>query len=60
MSVHAHPLLFILLHSSNLKKEEIHGLSMKVRKGEWWMPRLIQAMKDVISCDKRRVGANDL
>ena len=28
------------------------GLSEKVRKGEWWMPRLIQAMKDVISCDK--------
>ena len=24
------------------------------------MPRLSQAMKDVISCDKLRVGANDL
>ena len=23
------------------------------------MPRLIQAMKDVISCDKQRVGANN-
>ena len=31
----------------------------KVRKGVWWMPWLIQAMKDVISCDKPRVGAND-
>ena len=24
------------------------------------MPRLSEAMKDVISCDKLRVGANDL
>ena len=31
----------------------------KVGKGGWRMPRLIQAMKDVISCDKPRVGAND-
>ncbi len=36
------------------------GKGEKVRKGVWWMPRLIQAMKDVISCDKPRVGANDL
>ena len=26
----------------------------KVTKGEWWMPRLLQAMKDVISCEKPR------
>ena len=26
----------------------------KVEKGAWWMPRLTQAMKDVISCDKLR------
>ena len=26
----------------------------KVEKGEWRMPRLSQAMKDVISCDKLR------
>ena len=32
----------------------------KVGKGERRMPWLIQAMKDVISCDKPRVGANDL
>ena len=32
----------------------------KVVKGVWRMPRLSQAMKDVISCDKPRVGANDL
>ena len=30
---------------------------VKVGKGEWRMPRLLQAMKDVISCDKRGVGA---
>ena len=32
----------------------------KVRKGVWRMPRLTEAMKDVISCDKLRGGANDL
>ena len=32
----------------------------KVNKGVWWMPWLTQAMKDVISCDKPRVGANNL
>ena len=31
----------------------------KVEKGAWRMPWLSQAMKDVISCDKRGVGAND-
>ena len=35
-------------------------ISTKVGKGVWWMPRLIQAMKDVISCDKLRVDANNL
>ena len=32
----------------------------KVRKGAWRMPWLTEAMKDVISCDKPGVGANDL
>ena len=32
---------------------------MKVGKGVWRMPWLLQAMKDVISCDKPRGGAND-
>ena len=31
----------------------------KVRKGAWRMPWLTEAMKDVISCDKLRVGANN-
>ena len=40
---------------------QIHiGTQAKVRKGVWWMPRLTEAMKDVISCDKPWVGANDL
>ena len=32
---------------------------MKVIKGVWWMPRLTEAMKDVISCEKLRGGANN-
>ena len=33
-------------------------MAMKYEKGVRWMPRLLQAMKDVISCDKLRQGAN--
>ena len=36
------------------------GTQAKVRKGVWRMPRLTEAMKDVISCDKPWGGANDL
>ena len=32
----------------------------KVRKGAWGMPRLSEAKKDVISCEKLRRGANSL
>ena len=32
----------------------------KVSKGAWRMPWLTEAMKDVISCDKLRVDANNL
>ena len=35
-------------------------MAMKYEKGVRWMPRLLQAMKDVISCEKLRVGANTL
>jgi hypothetical protein len=31
----------------------------EVNKGAWRMPRLSEAKKDVISCDKLRVGANN-
>ena len=36
------------------------GDSKKVEKGARWRPWLTEAMKDVISCDKPRVGANNL
>jgi tRNA(Phe) wybutosine-synthesizing methylase Tyw3 len=32
----------------------------KVSKGVWGMPRLSEAMKDVISCEKLRGGANNI
>ena len=32
----------------------------EVNKGIRWMPWLSEAMKDVISCDKPRLGANIL
>ena len=35
-------------------------IDKKVIKGAWRMPRLSEAMKDVISCDKLRVSANNL
>ena len=38
----------------------VDAAKKKARKSVWWMPRLTEAMKDVISCDKLRVGANDL
>ena len=31
---------------------------LEMHKGTWRMPWLSQAMKDVTSCDKPRVGAN--
>ena len=36
------------------------SIGEKVGKGAWRMPWLTEAMKDVISCDKPRVGANIL
>ena len=42
---------------ASLSQDE--DVAKKVRKGVWRMPRLTEAMKDVISCDKLRVGAND-
>jgi hypothetical protein len=32
----------------------------KRTKGVWRMPRLSEATKDVVSCEKLRGGANDL
>ena len=41
-------------------KQKENTVIKKVRKGVWRMPRLTEAKKDVISCDKPRVGANNL
>ena len=46
-----HFLIFTFLHFPYMAK---------VNKSEWRMPRLTEAMKDVISCDKLGLGANDL
>ncbi len=35
------------------------GMYAKEEEGAWRMPWLTEAMKDVISCDKLRLGAND-
>ena len=49
------------LFSIQIRKDEMMDTVIKkVRKGVWRMPRLTEAMKDVISCDKPRVGANNL
>ncbi len=32
----------------------------KVYKGEWGMPRLLEAKKDVVSCEKLRGFANEI
>ena len=55
----------------NARKQEVYviphaswdvcvNVTRKVSKGAWRMPWLSEAMKDVISCDKPRGGANDL
>ena len=51
--------LFVVEYSAMID-EMTYTVVKKVRKGVWRMPRLTEAMKDVISCDKPRVGANDL
>ncbi len=38
----------------------MHKRIKKANKSERWMPRLWEAMKDVISCDKLGGGANNL
>ena len=42
---------------TNPTKSENEG---KESKGVRWMPRLTEARKDVVSCEKPRVGANGL
>ena len=47
-------MVFIPATLNNIK------ISKKVTKGVWRMPWLREAMKDVTSCDKLRLGANNL
>ena len=42
-----------------IRKRIANTVVKKVRKGVWRMPRLTEAMKDVLSCVKLRVGANN-
>ena len=60
-----------LLRSTIFKKRSLTWCSLnrlrkrnnkyeRKQKGSRWMPWLYEAMKDVISCDKLRVGANNL
>ena len=35
----------------------VHGDDLKYIKSIWWMPWRIEAMKDVLRCDKRRLAA---
>ena len=73
-STHLNGLVFYYIHlickirfanhiSSLTYWKKIHFTSLdvmkKVIKGAWRMPRLSKAMKDVISCDKLRGGANN-
>ena len=47
------------LHTVHLEVfNYIEEQKKKVNKGAWRMPWLLEAMKDVISCDKLRVLAN--
>ena len=38
----------------------VHGDDLKYSKSIWWMPWRIEAMKDVLRCDKRRLPAKKL
>ena len=42
------------------KEETSEKRKRKAKKSEWRMPRLKEAKKDVISCEKSGVGANNL
>ena len=44
-------------HSFRIHVREVQNKE-KESKGAWWMPRLTEAKKDVVSCEKPRVGAN--
>ncbi len=43
----------------NVQKACICAVSKKVNKSVWGMPRLLEATKDVVSCEKHRGFANE-
>ena len=48
-----------MLDSREEEEEEKRQKARKRNKGAWGMPRLSEAKKDVVSCEKLRGGAND-
>ena len=44
----------IVLNYDQKLKEQVKAKTHKLIKGVWGMPRLSEAMKDVISCEKLR------
>ena len=50
----------ILAQARQAGAQSSRRLKGKESKGAWWMPWLTEAMKDVVSCEKPRVGANGL
>ena len=50
----------IRIHTEDTTTVPIGGMIFgQANKGIWWMPWHKKAMKDVVSCDKPRVGANN-
>ena len=50
----------VLFHLCSLENWECkRRLQVQATKGVRWMPWYLAAMKDVVSCDKRRRGANN-
>ena len=41
------------------RKEKVEQKKRQVKKGRRWMPRLLEAKKDVTSCEKPGLGANN-
>ncbi len=54
------PDIFRLELSTNILSSDHDGNSIKREKSIWWMPWRIEAMKDVVGCDKPREVVNKL
>ena len=50
----------ISLVGKRLREDEVKRIKRRKRiKSAWWMPRLSEATKDVVSCEKLRGAANE-